>query len=143
MEKERERADEQGYESPIHTDKKGTDRDYNAALEYCIDHLDDVAFVAGTHNERSTQLLVQMMHQRGLPNNHPQIFFSQLYGMSDNLSFILAKRGYNVSKYVPYGPVAEAVPYLIRRAQENSSSAGQVSRELDLITKELDRRRLA
>nr|MBA3353313.1 proline dehydrogenase family protein [Blastocatellia bacterium] len=143
MEKERERADEQGYESPIHTDKKGTDRDYNAALEYCIDHLDDVAFVAGTHNERSTQLLVQMMYQRGLANNHPQIFFSQLYGMSDNLSFILAKRGYNVSKYVPYGPVAEAVPYLIRRAQENSSAAGQVSRELDLITKELDRRRLA
>lgn len=143
MEKERERADEQGYESPIHTDKKGTDRDYNAALEYCIDHLDDVAFVAGTHNERSIQLLVQMMYQRALANNHPQIFFSQLYGMSDNLSFILAKRGYNVSKYVPYGPVAEAVPYLIRRAQENSSSAGQVSRELDLITKELDRRRLA
>ncbi len=141
MEKERERAAERGYESPIHTDKKGTDRDYNAALEYCIDHLDDVAFVAGTHNERSTQLLVQMMYQRALANNHPQIFFSQLYGMSDNLSFILAKRGYNVSKYVPYGPVADAVPYLIRRAQENSSAAGQVSRELDLITKELDRRR--
>ena len=143
MEKERERAEEMGYESPIHENKKGTDRDYNAALEYCIDHLDDVSFVAGTHNERSTQLLAQMMHQRGLAHDHPQIFFSQLYGMSDNLSYILAKNGYNVSKYVPYGPVAEAVPYLIRRAQENTSTAGQVSRELDLIATELERRRLA
>jgi proline dehydrogenase len=143
LEKERERADEQGYESPIHPDKKGTDRDYNAALEYCIDHLDDVAFVAGTHNERSTHLLAQMMHQRGLSHDHPQIFFSQLYGMSDNLSYNLAKARYNVSKYVPYGPVSDAIPYLIRRAQENSSAAGQVSRELELITKELERRRLA
>jgi proline dehydrogenase len=143
MEKERERADEMGYESPIHADKKATDRDYNAALEYCIDHIDDVAFVAGTHNERSTHLLAQMMHQRGLAHDHPQIFFSQLYGMGDNLSYILAKNGYNVSKYVPYGPVADAIPYLIRRAQENSSAAGTVSRELDLITTELERRRLA
>lgn len=143
MEKERERAEEMGYESPIHPDKKGTDRDYNAALEYCIDHLDDVSFVAGTHNERSTQLLVQMMHQRGLSHDHPQIFFSQLYGMSDNLSYVLAKNGYNVSKYVPYGPVGDAIPYLIRRAQENTSTAGQVSRELELITAELERRRLA
>ncbi len=143
MEKERERADEKGVESPIHPDKKGTDRDYNAALEYCIDHLDDLAFVAGTHNERSTQLLAQMMHQRGLATDHPQIFFSQLYGMSDNLSYILAKYGYNVSKYVPYGPVSEAIPYLVRRAEENSAAAGQVSRELDLIAKELERRRLA
>lgn len=143
MEKERERAEEMGYESPIHEDKKATDRDYNAALEYCIDHLDDIAFVAGTHNERSTQLLAQMMHQRGLTHDHPQIFFSQLYGMGDNLSYVLAKAGYNVSKYVPYGPVADAIPYLIRRAQENSSAAGQVSRELDLITTELDRRRIS
>lgn len=143
MEKERERAEELDYESPIHADKKGTDRDYNAALEYCIDHLDDIAFVAGTHNERSTQLLAQMMHQRGLPNDHPQIFFSQLYGMGDNLSYVLAKNGYNVSKYVPYGPVEDAIPYLVRRAEENSSAAGQVSRELELITSELERRRLA
>jgi proline dehydrogenase len=143
MEKERERAEDMGYESPIHPDKKATDRDYNAALEYCIDHLDDVAFVAGTHNERSTQLLAQMMHQRGLAHDHPQIFFSQLYGMSDNLSYVLANRGYNVSKYVPYGPVADAVPYLVRRAEENSSAAGQVSRELDLIKRELQRRRSA
>jgi proline dehydrogenase len=143
MEKERERAEDMGYESPIHPDKKATDRDYNAALEYCIDHLDDVAFVAGTHNERSTQLLAQMMHQRGLAHDHPQIFFSQLYGMSDNLSYVLANRGYNVSKYVPYGPVADAIPYLVRRAEENSSAAGQVSRELDLIKRELQRRRSA
>ena len=142
MEKERERAEEMGYESPIHPDKKATDRDYNAALEYCIDHLDDISFVAGTHNERSTQLLAQMMHQRGLSHDHPQIFFSQLYGMGDNLSYVLAKNGYNVSKYVPYGPVADAIPYLVRRAEENSSAAGQVSRELELITAELERRRL-
>jgi len=143
MEKERERAEEMGYESPIHSDKKATDRDYNAALEYCIDHLADIAFVAGTHNERSTHLLAQMMHQRGLAHDHPQIFFSQLYGMGDNLSYVLAKNGYNVSKYVPYGPVGDAIPYLVRRAEENSSAAGQVSRELDLITTELERRRLA
>ncbi|HUR97253.1 MAG TPA: proline dehydrogenase family protein [Pyrinomonadaceae bacterium] len=143
MEKERERAAEMGYESPIQPDKKATDRDYNAALEYCIDHLEDVAFVAGTHNERSTQLLAQMMHKRGLPHNHPHIFYSQLYGMSDNLSYVLAKNGYSVSKYVPYGPVADAVPYLIRRAQENTSVTGQVSRELEMIAIELERRRSA
>ena len=142
MEKERARAEEMGYESPIQPDKKATDRDYNAALEYCLDHVEDVAFVAGTHNERSTHLLAQMMHQRGLPHDHPHIFFSQLYGMSDNLSYVLAKNGYSVSKYVPYGPVADAVPYLIRRAEENSSVTGQMSRELELISLELERRRL-
>src|SRR4030095_14010720 len=141
MEKERERAEEMGYESPIQPDKKATDRDYNAALEYCLDHLEDVAFVAGTHNERSTLLLAQMMHQRGLKHDHPHIFYSQLYGMSDNLSYVLAKNGYRVSKYVPYGPVSDAVPYLIRRAQENTSVTGQVSRELELISIQLERRR--
>ena len=143
MEKERARAADMGYESPIQPDKKATDRDYNAALEYCLDHIDDVAFVAGTHNERSTHLLAQMMHQRGVPHDHPHIYYSQLYGMSDNLSYVLARNGYSVSKYVPYGPVADAVPYLIRRAQENSSVTGQVSRELELIATELERRRLA
>ena len=143
MEKERERAAELGYESPIQPDKKATDRDYNAALEYCLDHLEDVAFVAGTHNERSTQLLAQLMHKRGLSHDHPHIFYSQLYGMGDNLSYVLAKNGYNVSKYVPYGPVSDAIPYLIRRAHENSSVTGQVSRELELIALELERRRLA
>lgn len=142
MEKERERAEELGYESPIHADKKATDRDYNAALEYCLDHVDEIAFVAGTHNERSTHLLAQLMHKRGLNHDHPHIFYSQLYGMGDNLSYVLAKNGYNVSKYVPYGPVADAVPYLIRRAQENTSVTGQMSRELELISTELERRRV-
>jgi proline dehydrogenase len=143
MEKERERAAEMGYESPIQPDKKATDRDYNAALEYCLDNLEDVAFVAGTHNERSAHLLAQLMHKRGVSHDHPHIFYSQLLGMGDNLSYVLAKNGYNVSKYVPYGPVSDAIPYLIRRAQENSSVTGQVSRELELISIELERRRLA
>lgn len=142
MEKERERAKAEGYPSPIHPDKQSTDRDYNAAVDYCLDHIDDVAFVAGTHNEKSTQYLARKMHDRGLPADHKHINYSQLYGMSDNLSYVLAKNGYNVSKYVPYGPVADAIPYLIRRAEENSSAAGQVSRELELIARELKRRKL-
>ena len=141
MEKERLRAAEMGYESPVHDTKEGTDHDYDAAVEYCVKHLDEVSFVAGTHNEKSTQKLVGLMHERQIPVNHPHIHFSQLYGMSDNLSYVLAKHGYNVSKYVPYGPVADAVPYLIRRAEENTSVAGQVSRELVLIETELRRRR--
>lgn len=142
MEKERARAEEMGYPSPIQPDKESTDRDYDAAIEYCLDHLEDVAFVAGTHNEKSTQKLVRKMHDRGLSVGHPHVFFSQLYGMSDNLSYVLAKNGYSVSKYVPYGPVKDAVPYLIRRADENTSVTGQVSRELDLIERELKRRKL-
>jgi proline dehydrogenase len=141
MEKERERAEEFGYESPIHDSKAATDRDYDAAIEYCLRHLDDIAFVAATHNENSTQMLVKKMHDMGLKADHPNIFFSQLYGMSDNLSYVLAKNHYHVSKYVPYGPVRDAVPYLIRRAQENTSVTGQVSRELELIEKELRRRK--
>jgi proline dehydrogenase len=140
MEKERERASELGYESPIQDDKAGTDRDFDAAVEYCVRHLDDVSFVAGTHNEKSTQKLVGLMQDKQILPSHPRIHFSQLYGMSDNLSYVLAKHGYNVSKYVPYGPVADAVPYLVRRAEENTSVAGQVSRELVLIETELKRR---
>jgi len=143
MEKERGRAIEKGYPSPIHEDKTSTDDDYNAAIEYCLKHLDEVAFVAGTHNEKSVHLLASRMHSLGIAKNHPYVNFSQLYGMSDNLSYVLAKNGYNVSKYVPYGPVADAIPYLIRRAQENTSVTGQVSRELELIQKELKRRRLS
>ena len=142
MEKERERAGEKGYPSPIQPDKESTDRDYDAAIDYCLDHLEDIAFVAGTHNEKSTQKLVRKMHDRNIPVDHPHVFFSQLYGMSDNLSYILAKNGYSVSKYVPYGPVRDAIPYLIRRADENSAVTGQVSRELDLIEKEVKRRKL-
>ncbi len=143
MEKERERADVMGYESPVHADKAATDHDYDAAIEYCLRHIDDIAFVAGTHNEKSTRLLAQKMHDLGIRPDHPNVFFSQLYGMGDNLSYILAKNDYNVSKYVPYGPVADTIPYLIRRAQENTSVTGQVSRELELISKELKRRKLA
>lgn len=141
MEKERERAEDKGYPSPIHDSKAATDRDFDAAIEYCLDNIDEIAFVAGTHNEKSIQLLVQKMEERGISHDHPHVFFSQLYGMSDNLSYVLAKNNYHVSKYVPYGPVRDAVPYLIRRAQENSSVMGQMSRELELIKKEIERRK--
>ena len=143
MEKERERAEKMGYTSPIHADKAGTDADYNGAIEYCMRHHEDIAFVAATHNEISARRLASLMHEMGIAPNHPNIFFSQLYGMGDNISYVLAKSGFNVSKYVPYGPVADAVPYLIRRAEENSSAAGQVSRELEMIGRELKRRRVA
>lgn len=142
MEKERERAAEMGYPSPIHETKANTDADYDAALEYCMRHFKDMAVVAASHNEESTQKVVGMMNEFGISPNHPHIFFSQLYGMGDNISYVLAKEGYNVSKYVPYGPVADTVPYLIRRANENSSAAGYVSRELEMIERELKRRKL-
>ncbi|QYU66868.1 proline dehydrogenase family protein [Leptolyngbya sp. 15MV] len=143
MEKERQRAEEMGYPSPIHDDKAATDADYDSAIEYCLKHLDEVSFVAGTHNEASTRMLAERVLAEGMIPDHPHIYFSQLYGMSDNLSYVLAKHGFNVSKYLPYGPVRDALPYLIRRAEENTSVAGQVSRELDLIAKELKRRKLS
>lgn len=143
MEKERERAREMGYPSPIQPDRESTDADFDAAVDHCLDHLDEIAFVAGTHNERSTFRLAKRMYDEEIPSSHPHIFFSQLYGMSDNLSYVLAKHGYNVSKYVPYGPVKDAVPYLIRRAEENTSVMGQMGRELSLIRTELKRRGLA
>lgn len=143
MEKEREKAEDDGYPSPIHVNKEATDRDFDAAVDYCLDHLDDISFVAGTHNEKSTHALARKMHERGLAPNHDHIYFSQLYGMSDNLSYVLAKNDYNVSKYVPYGPVKDAVPYLVRRAEENSSAAGNISRELVLIAREMKRRGLS
>ncbi|KXJ99554.1 MAG: bifunctional proline dehydrogenase/pyrroline-5-carboxylate dehydrogenase [Acidobacteria bacterium OLB17] len=140
MEKERERAEEMGYPSPIHATKKETDADYNAALEYCMKHYDDLAFVTASHNVKSTRKVTEAMYEANVEPGHPHIFFSQLYGMGDNISYVLAKNGYNVSKYVPYGPVAETVPYLIRRAEENSSAAGHMSRELELISEEIKRR---
>ncbi len=142
MEKERARAEEMGYPSPIQPDKQTTDRDFNAAIDYCLENLEEIAFVAGTHNEDSVCRLAEKLHEKGVIHNHPHVFFSQLYGMSDNLSYVLAKHEYNVSKYVPYGAVKDVIPYLIRRAQENTSVTGQVSRELDLIKKELKRRKL-
>lgn len=141
MEKERARALEMGYPSPIHATKAATDADYAAALRVCVEQIDHVAVVAGTHNEDSSRLLTELMTESGLPVDHPHLYFSQLLGMSDNLSFNLADAGYRVAKYVPYGPVASVLPYLFRRAQENTSVAGQTGRELGLIVKETKRRR--
>lgn len=143
MEKERERAAEMGYESPIHETKEETDADYNAAIEYCLGHRNMVSFVAGTHNEKSTQKLVGLMYDLRVLPSDPHVYFSQLYGMSDNLTYVLAKNGYNASKYVPYGPIEDTIPYLIRRAQENTSVHGQMSRELELLSAEIKRRGLA
>lgn len=140
MEQERERAAEKGYQDPIHPDKESTDRDYNLALKYCVEN--NIAVVCASHNEESNRYLAELLAEHNLPNNHQNSFFSQLYGMSDNLSYNLANAGYNVSKYVPYGPVKDTLPYLIRRAQENSSVKGQMSRELELITKEMKRRKM-
>lgn len=142
MEKERERAVEMNYKSPIQPEKADTDSDFDAAVDYCLGHLADVSFVAGSHNEQSAQHLIGEMNKRGIKPGDPRVYFSQLFGMSDNLSYVLAKNGYNVSKYVPYGPLEDTIPYLIRRADENSSAAGQVSRELVMISRELKRRKL-
>ncbi len=141
MEKERKRALQMGYASPIQPDKNAADIDYDAALRFCVEHINDIAICAGTHNEQSSLLLVQLMAEKQITNNHPHIYFSQLLGMSDNLSFNLAKAGYNVAKYVPYGPVKSVLPYLFRRANENTAIAGQMSRELNLIIKERQRRK--
>ena len=142
MEKERKRAAEMGYPSPIQPDKAATDLDYNASLVYCVENIKQIGFVAGTHNEESCQLLAQLLDDHQLPHHHSHVYFSQLLGMSDNLSFNLSDAAYNVAKYVPYGPVKAVLPYLFRRAQENTSIAGQTSRELNLIEKEKARRKL-
>ncbi|MGI4022136.1 MAG: proline dehydrogenase family protein [Janthinobacterium lividum] len=142
MEKENKRAAEKGYATLIQPDKTATDRDYNLALNFCMEHLNRIAFVAGTHNEQSCKLLADLLNEQQVAHNHPHVYFSQLLGMSDNLSFNLANAGYNVAKYVPFGPVKAVLPYLFRRAQENTAIAGQTSRELDLISKEKNRRRI-
>ena len=142
MEKERERAREMNYASPIQPDKTATDRDYNTALEFCTDHLNQIALIVASHNEYSNLLTTQLLDKKGLPHDHPHVHFSQLYGMSDNITFNLAKAGFSVSKYLPFGPIKDVVPYLMRRAQENSSVSGQTGRELALIKKEMQRRKL-
>ncbi len=142
LERERERAAEMNYPSPINKTKQATDEDFNAAVEFCIDPHNKLYVVIGSHNEYSNLYGVQLMEKFGLPNNDRRIHFSQLYGMSDNITFNLAKAGCNVSKYVPFGPIQDVIPYLMRRAQENSSVSGQTSRELLLIKKELKRRNL-
>jgi proline dehydrogenase len=141
MEKERRRAAEMGYTSPIQPDKKATDIDFDASLAYCVEHIDRIGFVCGTHNEDSCQLLAQLIDEHQVEHNHPHVYFAQLLGMSDNLSFNLSDSNYNVAKYVPYGPVKAVMPYLFRRAQENTSIAGQTGRELNLIIKEKKRRK--
>lgn len=143
MEKERERAAELGHPSPIHADKAAVDRDYDAAIVYCLDHLDQIAFMAGTHNEKSSLLLARLMHERGIAHSDVRICFAQLLGMSDNISYNLAAAHYRVAKYVPYGPVREVLPYLIRRAAENTSVKGQTGRELGLLLAERRRRKRA
>jgi proline dehydrogenase len=141
MEKERKRAAKKKYPSPIQPDKESTDRDYDAAIHLCLDNYLRISFCAATHNEKSSLLLAEEMQKRNIPKNHPHIYFSQLYGMSDQITFNLAKAGYNTTKYLPYGPVKDVIPYLIRRANENTSVSGQMSRELSLIDREMKRRR--
>lgn len=141
MEKERERAEEMGYESPIHENKASVDRDYDDALRFCMEHIDRMGLCAGTHNEESSRLLTQLMEEQKISHKDNRVFFGQLLGMSDNISFKLADLGYNVAKYVPYGPVEKVLPYLFRRAEENTSIAGQSGREFTLVKKELRRRK--
>lgn len=142
MEKERERAAANNYPSPIQDTKEATDRDYDAALLFCTEHVDRIAICAGTHNENSSMKLAELMQQKNIAATNKNIYFSQLLGMSDHISYNLANANYNVAKYVPYGPVNEVLPYLIRRAQENTSVKGQTGRELSLIMKEKERRKL-
>lgn len=141
MEKERERAEKKGYPSPIQPDKISTDRDYDAAVKYCVENIDSIALVSGSHNEQSNLNLTELLTKFNIKANDDRVYFAQLYGMSDNISFNLAHAGFNVVKYVPYGPVEKVMPYLTRRAEENTSVAGQSSREFDLVKREIERRK--
>ena len=140
MEKERDRATLNNYRSPIQESKEQTDKDYDLALEYCVLNIERISICAGTHNEKSSLLLTELMSKHRIEKNDPRICFAQLLGMSDHISYNLSNVGYNVAKYVPYGPVDEVLPYLLRRADENTSVAGQTTRELSLIIKERKRR---
>ncbi|WP_415061035.1 proline dehydrogenase family protein [Flavobacterium sp.] len=142
MEKENKRAEEMGYPTPICASKQASDDNYDATVSYMIDNIDRMAIFAGTHNELSSYKLMELMKTKGIAPNDQRIWFGQLYGMSDNISFNLAANGYNVAKYLPFGPVRDVMPYLIRRAEENTSVAGQTSRELMLIKKERERRKI-
>ncbi len=141
MEKERERANDKGYVSPIQPNKASTDRDYDEAVDYCITNIEQISVIVASHNEESNLHAARLLDEKGIAHNHPHIHFSQLYGMSDNITFNLAKEGFNVSKYLPFGPIRDVIPYLMRRAQENSSMSGQTGKELSLIKKELQRRK--
>jgi proline dehydrogenase len=141
MEKERDRASKLGQVSPIQPTKEASDKAFNEALDFCVENNKRISVMCGSHNEYSNQYLTQLMSKHGIASNDERFWFAQLYGMSDNISFNLAKAGYKVAKYVPYGPVKSVMPYLFRRASENTSVAGQSSRELILIRKELKRRK--
>ncbi len=142
MEKERERANELGYKSPICIDKAASDKSFNDSLVYILDNIKDISIFIGSHNEKSCYLAMDLIANKGLEKNDHRIWFGQLYGMSDHISFNLAQEGYNVAKYVPFGPVKDVMPYLIRRAEENTSVAGQTNRELELIKRERNRRKI-
>jgi proline dehydrogenase len=141
MEKEHKRAEENGYPTPICASKQATDDNYNAAVDYMMKHIDKMAIFAGTHNEESSYKLMEMLKANAIEIKDQRIWFGQLYGMSDNISYNLAAHGYNVAKYLPFGPVRDVMPYLIRRAEENTSVAGQTSRELNLLKTERNRRK--
>lgn len=142
MEKENERAKEHGYKSPICESKQATDENFDGAISFMMNHLDKISIFSGTHNEESCLKLVSQMKDKDLNASHPNIWFGQLYGMSDHITYNLTAEGYNAAKYVPYGPVRDVMPYLIRRAEENTSVAGQTTRELGLLQKEKKRRKL-
>lgn len=142
MDKERERAKEMGYKSPIHIDKQSTDIDFNKGIEYCIENYETISTCCASHNAESNILQAQLMFDKSIPNDHHHAYFCQLYGMSDNITFNLANAGYNAGKYVVYGPIKDVIPYLIRRTEENASVTGDMSRELQMIEKELKRRGL-
>lgn len=142
MEKENERAQERGYATPICASKSATDDNFNAVLSYIMDHLSEIRLFLGTHNENSSYLAMELMNSKEMLRNDDRVWFGQLYGMSDHISYNLAEVGYNVAKYIPFGPVKDVMPYLIRRAEENTSVAGQTSRELDLLKGERERRQL-
>lgn len=141
MEKERERAALLGYPSPIQPDKESTDRDFDASVAYCLEHLSSISVIIASHNEASNMKAAELMEKLGIAHQHPHVHFSQLYGMSDHITFNMAKEGFPVSKYLPFGPIRDVIPYLMRRAQENSSVSGQTGRELSLLNREMARRK--
>jgi proline dehydrogenase len=141
MEKERERAQKMNYTDPINANKPATDKCYDDAVKYCLENLNDISFCAGTHNENSSAKLAQLIDDNNIDKTDKRVYFAQLLGMSDHISYNVAHNGYNIAKYVPYGPIEEVMPYLIRRAEENTSVAGQMGRELGLIVKEKARRK--
>ena len=142
MEKERKRAEDHGYETPIQPTKATTDYDFNQAIEYCVEHIDSIFFCVASHNEESNYYLDELLTKKSISKNHQNVVIAQLFGMGDHITFNMAKTGYQATKYLPYGPVEDLLPYLLRRANENSSVDGQASRELTLLKKEIKRRGL-